>query len=471
MKLTELELEVLREIKPKPEEYELLHRAFNRVREAVARELERQGIEAEVTVQGSLAHDTWLSGDRDIDVFVLFPKTTPIEELRGKYFQVLVNAVASIGEYELRYAEHPYVRVHVNGVEADIVPAYKLDSPSEVRTAVDRTPFHTEYVNSKLTNELRDHVRLLKKFMKSIGVYGAEIRVKGFSGYAVELLVIAYGGFREAIKEISTWKPPVYINTLGDREKFAEVAKKLREKYPESVVYAPDPVDPMRNTMASVSRESLAKIVIAANCYLNNPSREYFVEKARTAPVAELLRSIRDRCIVLLELGIANAIPPDTLWGELYRIADRVSKVLANHEFYVLDYSVWSDEKTMAVIALEIDSCSKTYPRLYRGPSFWIRGRAMDFIKKHIERNSYGPWISRRGELLSLSKRKYSNVIDLLIDRSWEYLVAPHFKNAKPLIYALDGEALTRITSNREVHSWITEFILKRPDWMEKCID
>jgi tRNA adenylyltransferase (EC 2.7.7.25) len=54
-------------------------------------------------------------------------------------------------------------------------------------------------VISNLHREQKDEVRLLKKFMKGIGVYGAEIKVKGFSGYVAELLVYFYDSFRNVL--------------------------------------------------------------------------------------------------------------------------------------------------------------------------------------------------------------------------------------------------------------------------------
>ena len=37
-------------------------------------ELEKLGLEAEVRVEGSVAKNTWLAGEKDIDIFILIPK-------------------------------------------------------------------------------------------------------------------------------------------------------------------------------------------------------------------------------------------------------------------------------------------------------------------------------------------------------------------------------------------------------------
>ena len=52
----------------------------------------------------------------------------------------------------MKYAEHPYTKVVLGdrGINADIVPAYKIKDASERGTAVDRTQLHNEFVNSTL---------------------------------------------------------------------------------------------------------------------------------------------------------------------------------------------------------------------------------------------------------------------------------------------------------------------------------
>jgi len=48
----------------------------------------------------------------------------------------------------LKYAEHPYTRIHLNdvGINVDLVPAYKIANAEELGTTVDRSPLHTEFL-------------------------------------------------------------------------------------------------------------------------------------------------------------------------------------------------------------------------------------------------------------------------------------------------------------------------------------
>lgn len=466
-KLTELELEVLSKIRPKREEYELIWSTYKQVASVLNRVLRERGVEVEVTVQGSVAHDTWLSGDRDIDIFVLFPEKWSKEDVEKRGFPALLDAAKEIGYYELRYAEHPYVRVRVGDVEVDVVPGLKLRDPSLAKTAVDRTPFHTKYLNSVLTDELRDHIRLLKKFMKIIGVYGAEVKTKGFSGYAVELLVVAHGGFREVLEAASRWKPPVFINTLGDRLS-DDLVKALKSKYTDSCIYMPDPVDPLRNVTASVSLKSLATLIIASKCYLKNPDRLFF-EETPELDLSELVEALRNRCVVFLIYNLREVLPPDVIWGEVQRVASRLTKILGVLGVRVIDYSAWTNEKSLGVVAIELESCTLWKYKHYRGPCIVHEDeRIGNFIRKHAGRG-FGPWITHEGCLDSLDTREEVSVIKILELKWGEYTVAPHLKEVKPTVEVAGEEAISKLVAEG-AGKWLRDFVLKTPIWMEKCI-
>jgi len=155
----------------------------------------------EVRLVGSVAKDTYLK-EPDIDVFIMFPTSVGREELESIGLEIGRRTIAG----EERYAEHPYIHGEFRGYQTDIVPCYKVRDPSSLKSAVDRTPFHTEFVKKSLPEGRRGEARLLKQFMKGVGVYGAESRTQGFSGYLVELLIIRYGSFRKVLEAASVWR-------------------------------------------------------------------------------------------------------------------------------------------------------------------------------------------------------------------------------------------------------------------------
>jgi len=54
-------------------------------------------------------------------------------------------------------------------------------------------------MSQKLSNSLKEEVRILKKFFLHIDVYGAEIAKEGFSGYVSEVLISYFGSFEKSI--------------------------------------------------------------------------------------------------------------------------------------------------------------------------------------------------------------------------------------------------------------------------------
>ncbi|MEM4869437.1 MAG: CCA tRNA nucleotidyltransferase [Desulfurococcaceae archaeon] len=466
MELTPLEIKVLEAIKPREEEYKLLLGTYERVASAVEAALRRHGITAEVTLQGSVAHDTWLSGDRDLDVFVLFPENWSREDLEKKALPILLEAAQQLGTCELMYAEHPYVRLRTNGVEVDLVPGLKLRDPREIKTAVDRTPFHTMYISRALTREQRDHVRLLKKFMKAIGVYGAEVKTRGFSGYAVELLVGVFGSFRGVIENASRWKPPVYVDTLGGGLT-RQLKDTLARKYPDSCMYMPDPVDPERNVTANVSLKSLATFIIASKCYLRNPGLEFFEEPPEPS-ISELLKASEGRCLVFLVYNLREKLPPDVVWGEAQRVSLRLYRLLEVLGVKPVDYSAWTDESEVAVVAVELETCRLPNYKHYRGPCIAHEdNRIHGFISKHAG-SGYGPWITDDGCLESLDPRGTVDVAEVIESKWMEYTVAPHFRTVKPAVYTASKDLFEEI-AQRGGGRWLRSFLVKAPHWMVKC--
>src|SRR5512137_731153 len=185
-----LEAQVIREIAPTPEEYRRVTEAATALLEKVAATAKEMGIMVEPVLVGSVAKGTFLR-DPDIDLFVMFPPETSREELERDGLALGMRILHG----EKKYAEHPYVHGEFHGFEAEIVPCFRIRDTSQKMSAVDRTPFHTRFIADNLRSEQHDEVRLLKRFLKGIGAYGAEEAVRGFSGYLAELLVIRFGSF------------------------------------------------------------------------------------------------------------------------------------------------------------------------------------------------------------------------------------------------------------------------------------
>lgn len=214
-------------------------------------------------VAGSAARGTFLRERFDIDLFLLFAPDVPRERLEREGLRL---AGALLEAPEKRYAEHPYLRGRFEGFTVEAVPGYAIEDPSHPMTAVDRTPFHQEYLAARLDARGVEQVRLAKQFLRSLGVYGSEAKTAGFSGYLVELLVVRFGSFRGLLRDAEGWRVPVHLATAGSRPVVPE----------DVALVLDDPVDPHRNVATALSAEHLSRFVLAAHEYLRSPRLELF---------------------------------------------------------------------------------------------------------------------------------------------------------------------------------------------------
>ena len=193
-------LEALELSKPMQGEVKKVSSIAKKVKESIIKHASSTKIK-DVVFGGSYAKGTWLKGDVDIDIFVKMNSSMKEEEFELLGKQIGLESLRQYQPY-LRYSDHPYVEAFVEGIRVNIVPCYDVEKWNWI-SAADRSPFHTEYVTKKLDEEKRDQVRLLKKFLKSLGIYGAEIAKNGFSGYVTEVLILKYGSFQSTLEALS----------------------------------------------------------------------------------------------------------------------------------------------------------------------------------------------------------------------------------------------------------------------------
>ncbi|RLF50042.1 MAG: CCA tRNA nucleotidyltransferase [Thermoplasmata archaeon] len=281
MKVEEILDIVIERVKPTHAEDKKIRKVVDDVIRKIRIQAEKIGVDVKPMLVGSVAKGTHLK-NTDIDIFLLFPERYERGEIE-KYGLMLAKKVM---KGEERYAEHPYLRGVIDGYEVDIVPAYMVANGRAARTAVDRTPHHTEYVRKNLPENLKNDVRVLKQFMKGVGVYGAEAKVGGFSGYLCELLVLYYGGFMDVLNSASKWKPRVIISIDG--KKFEGVDK-------NSPMLVIDPTDSRRNVAAAVTMDKFALFIHASREFLKNPSLNFFFPPIKKALKAESVAEIIKR--------------------------------------------------------------------------------------------------------------------------------------------------------------------------------
>ncbi len=465
MNVDEIKRTVLRREKPLKEDYERAEEVFRLMKERGLRILREQGIEdADIMLVGSIAKDTWLRDDKDMDIFVLFPPSIKKEDL--KIIGLRVAKSMAVEGYEEKYAEHPYVETTYMGFRIDIVPCFKVKSPKEIISAVDRTPFHTEYIRRRLRPYQKDEVRILKRFLKGIGAYGAEVKVEGFSGYLTELLIIAYGSFEKVIKMVAKWRPwRVVIDVEGHHEDKGKVIKQF--KTPLIVV---DPVDPRRNAAAAVSLQKMSEFIAAAQQFLLKPSLVFFYPPQQVPLASGELSAILKRSgthIIAVRIRHPPMIP-DILWGELKRTFRGLWNLLDNGGFIVRDGHIWSDEEALSILLFELERVELPRMEVHRGPHVYDRENALKFIKKYrgMGDRCIGPYI-KNGRWYVYREREHSYVKDFIVARIRSTRLG---KDIRELIgrgvEVYVDEEINMLLDNVEFSRELRKFLKKKPIWM-----
>ncbi len=337
----ELLSEVLARVKPSAEEESHMRSVAREIMEKVAANARDLGLDVYPIHVGSTARDTWLGGKKDIDIFLMFPPDTPREALEEDGLR-LAKAISP--RFEERYAEHPYVTAIYKGLDVDLVPCYHVKDAAHIQSAVDRSPFHNEYVLKRIDG-LCDQVRLLKQFTRGAGVYGSELRTQGFSGYLCELLVLKYGSFTEAVRQGADLKPGKVIDLENHRD--------ITVEHPDPLVVI-DPVDPRRNVAAALSAQKLCEFIDASRKFLDAPSIAFFFPPP-AAPVKtgalEGLLAGRGTLLVAITFK-APDIVEDTLYPQLRKAEDSLVKLLERHEFKAYRSDVWSNGRSAIVLEM-----------------------------------------------------------------------------------------------------------------------
>lgn len=385
-----VEQEVLQRIVPTPEVRASIKERADRLKSRVESYVAEHGIDAVAFFAGSYSKNTYLA-DPDIDLFLMFPPEVSVEDMHRIGLMtgeaVLENAVR-------KYSEHPYTHGTFEGLDVDLVPCFHVDSTEHMKSSVDRTPFHTRFIKSRLDEDGCNQVRLLKRFMKGIGTYGAERDSRGFSGYLCEILIVRFGTFDNVLQAAVRWRPGARIEVSGIGPVF------------EAPITVYDPVDNMRNAAAAVHLDTLALFVTAARAYLKNPSIEFFFPNKREPASRERLRAMagsHGTRLVAAVIPRPEKLLEDNLQAQLWKTQYALRTVMEEHEFPVIRaVHSMTDKELTVILELETDTLPRTHK--HQGPPAWFKPE--DFLDRWKD-NQYGEPFIEDGRWNVMAPRKY----------------------------------------------------------------
>ncbi len=381
---------------PKPAESSRITAAAEKCKSLVEDQTKGMQEVVEVIFGGSFAKGTWLHRDADVDLFVKISPSVDLQEFErmGKSIGLL-----ALKKYrpKLRYSDHPYVEASVDGVRVNVVPCYDVEQ-GKWQSAADRSPFHTEYIMRNFGAEQKRQTRLLKSFFKSAGIYGAEISVGGFSGYASEVLILKYGSIEAVLSAASDLRPRqvIAVNDQFD----PDIVKGF-----SSPLIIIDPVDSRRNLGTAISPESVGKFVLAARAFLANPSMRFFGARSRSSPSTKKIR----QNILIVEFRHGDK-SPDIIWGQLKRTLAAVAKQLELADFEVLRSSCISDEKGAAAMAYLLQSLTLAAFTKRKGPEVFRKQDSSSFLS-NTKNRPHVTWVDSEMRIVMLVDRKETDAI------------------------------------------------------------
>ncbi|MGP8124545.1 MAG: CCA tRNA nucleotidyltransferase [Nitrososphaerales archaeon] len=352
---------------------------LSETRRAAARFPETRG----ALLGGSFAKGTWLPGHVDLDIFVRIDPKTP--EDRFERIGLAVGAAATRGfPRGKKFAQHPYTEATVKGIRVNIVPCYSVRR-GHWKSAADRSLFHLQVVR-RLPAQSKTQIRLLKRFMLAVGVYGAEIETQGFSGYAAEVLVMRFGSLEGVLRHFARFRP-------FSEDRWFSLA---------------DPVDGARDLGVAVSGEKLGRMILASRGFLSNPRGAYFGKmRGREHPAL--------RETVLAVVFSHARLSEDTLWGELRKTTKHIVRHLDLNGFKIARSLAASDNRQSSAILLipEFERLPELEQRV--GPTV-DRKKDVEAFVSSSRRDAKLIWVDEDARTMLLRPRRYVSLVDLLVD-------------------------------------------------------
>ena len=345
---------------------------------------------------GSVAKGTYLRYP-DLDIFLVFPTDTAFDNMASVCERL---GKANLDSMERRFADHPYVHGVFQGYEVDLVPCYHMEKGERVLSAVDRTPLHTDHIIESINVQQQNEARLLKAFMKGIGVYGADSKSRGFSGYLTELLILHYGDFSSVLNAASVWKHGEVVLTVPTVDGY------------EGNLIVNDPVDPRRNVASAVHIDSLSIFIHASKEYTVRPDERFFFPRKRTpmsveeASEAISARGTRLLCAIASDGGLSD----DNLHSQAHKALRGMSLLLIRKGFKVLNAKHVHNGDLHFIFELEHDTLPDA--ELHNGPPIWV-SNSQDFLTKWKD-GPFGPPFIENGKWKVFRRRMSTTAADVL---------------------------------------------------------
>lgn len=446
-----IEKKVLGIITPTNNDKKKLDEVVKKLREKVKIEIEERKLPVKIEIVGSIAKDTYLKNNLDIDLFIIFPTDVSKDDIAKNSLSIGRKLLKNTEEC---YAEHPYIRGFFKEKKVEIVPCFKIEKASQKVSAVDRTPLHTRYIIDKLKESQKQEVRLFKQFLSGIGCYGAEAEVEGFSGYLCEILIIKYETFKNLLNKAKNWK-------TGEKLALSD-GKNPSFDTPLTFI---DPVDSERNVASALTKERFDFFINACKEYMKNPNITFFFpNKTKPWSIKKIESEIKKQGNLFLGIQL---VKPDIITENLYPQLRKASKsiwdVCKRYDFIIYDVMFFIEDlekKVILIVNTKNEPLSNTF--IHNGPPVKLIKNVNEFINKW----NGNPRVVKvpfeeKGRIYVELERDYTDIKDFIKNQFNKLSLGRHIDEIKKNFKIIDLKDLLK----EELRIFWTEYLDGKMPW------
>jgi tRNA nucleotidyltransferase (CCA-adding enzyme) len=271
-------------ISPSKQELSEIEKETREVVKELNKSIKKHKIKADIFIGGSYAKGTLIKKDKyDIDIFIRFDKNYEDNTISALLAKIVPKSSVKV------HGSRDYFKIKIKNkeknkkinIEFEIIPTIKIKDPSQAKNITDLSYFHVNYVKKALkkNKRLKEEIMLAKAFTHFQDCYGAESYINGFSGYALELLIIYYKSFENFLKasrNAHIEKKKLIIDQAKLYKNKLEILREINEAKLHSPIILIDPTFRERNALAALSQETLDRFQKSTRDFLKNPSNKFF---------------------------------------------------------------------------------------------------------------------------------------------------------------------------------------------------
>ena len=273
--------DVVGELSPSPQEINAVSVVVKDFLKDLRSIFARLRVDASPFIGGSFAKNTVLRKEPyEVDIFIRFKQAEKMEA----NMNLLLREIRKNKRWSLKivHGSRDYAQLSIQGhndVLIELIPVLMIKKPQQAQNITDLSAFHVAYMLKKL-KRLESEVRLAKAFCAAQGVYGAESYISGFSGYALECLIVKYKSFMSLLRALSKAEKPIVIDVEKHYKTAQEALLLMNESKVKGPIVLVDPTYKERNALAALNDESFERFQKAAKRFLSKPGKSFFITKS-----------------------------------------------------------------------------------------------------------------------------------------------------------------------------------------------